>query len=86
MERIVEDEDWGRSGGAINKTESSGGLLINNAMRQQEIKLQNQLQGVLVVQARYKIEDIQNLHVNKGKEPILELEFRVGGKPHSEKI
>ena len=35
--------------------------------------------------SRHKVDEIVNLHVHKGKDPILELEFG-GGKGSSEKL
>lgn len=36
--------------------------------------------------SRHKVDEIVNLHVHKGKDPILELEFGGGGKGSSEKL
>lgn len=45
------------------------------AQRQQETKLRASIEGILTVQARYRLDEIENLHVHKGKDPVLEIEF-----------
>lgn len=73
---LVEDEGMLES--LIEKMEggvSGDGELIPQAQRLQEVKLRASIEGIFQVQARYKVDEIENLHVHRGKDPILELEF-----------
>jgi|LauGreDrversion4_2_1035121.scaffolds.fasta_scaffold729149_1 hypothetical protein len=48
---------------------------ITKEQKKKMDRIKGSLEGCFTVSVSYVLEDIENLHVHKGKDPVLEIEF-----------
>ena len=54
------------------------GQIQTKAQREQEDRIKAAIEDVYTEVVRYKLDDIENLHVHKGKDSVVDIEFQKG--------